>query len=381
MSIPQKTPPVNTFIPAMLKEYSRSDWRVVYYALQPKTNDLKRVQIRINEIINKYRTLKERRNHAFTMCNTINARLSGGWSPFFNTEDARLYTKISDVAQKFLNEKRKELRINTLRSYQSFCKMLLEWCKEDIYCSLFTKIYAVRYMDYLYNERNNGVTTYNNQIKLGRAFFNWAKERMYCKENPFEYIKPKPKQKKTRTIIPPDTREKIKEYLLRNDANFLNVCELVYFSLIRPNEIKYLKVGDIDFEGKNVCVSGDFAKNHHTRHSALSNDLLERLAVMMRDVPKDFYLFGAELTPSKTKIGNGRFGYHWRKLRAALKLPVTMQLYSFRDTGIYEMLKSGIDDLTVMQHADHSSLNITTIYANHADSQLIEKINNSVLKF
>ena len=58
-----------------------------------------------------------------------------------------------------------------------------------------------------------------------------------------------------------------------------------------------------------------------------------------------------------------------------------MQLYSFRDTGIYEMLKSGIDDLTVMQHADHSSLSITTIYANHKDEKLIEKINKNAPKF
>jgi len=58
-----------------------------------------------------------------------------------------------------------------------------------------------------------------------------------------------------------------------------------------------------------------------------------------------------------------------------------MQLYSFRDTGIYEMLKSGIDNLTVMQHADHSSLDITTIYANHADNQLISKIYEKAPKF
>ncbi|MCL1867758.1 MAG: hypothetical protein FWF72_02250, partial [Paludibacter sp.] len=106
-----------------------------------------------------------------------------------------------------------------------------------------------------------------------------------------------------------------------------------------------------------------------------------RLALMVRGVPKDFYIFGADLKPAKTKIGNGRFGYHWRKLREALKLPATMQLYSFRDTGIYEMLKSGIDDLTVMQHADHSSLNITTIYANHADAQLIDKIRAGKMQF
>lgn len=58
-----------------------------------------------------------------------------------------------------------------------------------------------------------------------------------------------------------------------------------------------------------------------------------------------------------------------------------MQLYSFRDTGIFEMLKAGIDDLTVMQHADHSSLDITSIYANHADSNLTNIIYDKAPKF
>jgi hypothetical protein len=130
----------------MLKE-NLSGWIVEYYAQNPKNNTLKRKQIRLTRIVSRYKSKREARAHATQMINTINAKLAGGWSPFFNTEDARLYTKLSVVTENFLNEKRKELRVNTLRSYQSFCKMLLEWLKEDIYCALFTKIYAIRYMD------------------------------------------------------------------------------------------------------------------------------------------------------------------------------------------------------------------------------------------
>jgi hypothetical protein len=238
MSKPQKSAIQRSidYLPAVLHEV-KCGWRIEYYALNPSDESLKRVRVKVARLTERYRTKKEARAHCLQIVQTINAKLAGGWSPFFNTEDARLYTKMEDVAQKFLAEKRKELRSNTLRSYQSFCKMFLEWIQpKDMYCGLFTKIYAVRYMDYVYNERNNGVVTYNNQIKMGRAFFNWARERCYCKENPFENIKLKTKTRKTRTIIPPDVRERIKQYLLENDSNFLCVCELVYFSLIRPTK-------------------------------------------------------------------------------------------------------------------------------------------------
>jgi integrase len=68
-------------------------------------------------------------------------------------------------------------------------------------------------------------------------------------------------------------------------------------------------------------------------------------------------------------------------MKKRLKLPDEMQMYSLRDSGIYDMLKSGIDDLSVMQHADHSSLEMTTLYGNHFDKDLIKKIIDKAPKF
>jgi integrase len=58
-----------------------------------------------------------------------------------------------------------------------------------------------------------------------------------------------------------------------------------------------------------------------------------------------------------------------------------MQQYSLRDTGIFDMIKNGIDDLSVMQHANHHSLEMTTIYANHVDPHLADIIREKSPKF
>ena len=58
-----------------------------------------------------------------------------------------------------------------------------------------------------------------------------------------------------------------------------------------------------------------------------------------------------------------------------------MQLYSLRDTGINGMLKAGIDNLSVMQAADHHDLSMTTRYANHEDPELFERLNKLAPKF
>lgn len=301
MSTLQKIPKhqetvINAYLPAVLKE-NKSGWIIEYYATHPITLILTRKQIRLQRIVSRYKSVKEARMHVYRMIVVINAKLAGGWNPFFEEEDSRMYEKLSDVLTLFLNEKRKELRENTMRSYDSFKTILTEWTNKnnpDLYASLFNQNYAVRYMDYVYNTRNVGVTTYNNHIKMGRAVFNWLKERCYTKQNPFELIKPKPKQKKTRIIIPTDVRTKITEHLKACESPFLIICKLIYTSLLRPNEIKLLRVRDVNIVGKYIRVPGEVAKNHKTRYAALSNELIKDFAAMNLDrYPTDYYLFGS----------------------------------------------------------------------------------------
>jgi site-specific recombinase XerD len=63
-------------------------------------------------------------------------------------------------------------------------------------------------------------------------------------------------------------------------------------------------------------------------------------------------------------------GKYWDRMRTKLKFSKNMVLYSFRDTGMTDMIKGGIDPLSVKQLADHHSLEMTTIYTNHVDPNL-----------
>ena len=208
------------------------------------------------------------------------------------------------------------------------------------------------------------------------------KERCYTKQNPFDQVKPKPKHKKTRTIIPMETRIKIISDLKTHNPNYLIICKLIYNSMIRPNEIKLLRVGDVSLSDNYIQVQETIAKNHNTRFAAINMDIVESFKTMnLERFPANYYLFGKNLQPSKVRAGNGRYGEEWVKMKKRLNLPDEMQMYSLRDSGIYDMLKSGIDDLSVMQHADHSSLEMTTLYGNHFDKDLINKIIDKAPKF
>jgi len=375
---------INSYLPAVLKEY-RSRWEIEYYVLHPQTKKLTRKQIKVSRIVSRYSRKADARRHVGAMVNAINIKLAGGWNPFFEGEDARMYEKLTVVAKLFVENRKKELRKNTIRSYDSFVNALTEWTNKncpDIYASTFSQSQAVRYMDDLFARKQTGITTYNNHIKMARALWNWMKERCYTKQTPFDHIKPKPKQKKSRILIPLTTRVLIKEHLQRENPHFLLICQLVYNCLIRPNEISQLQVRHLNLSEKYIQIPAEVAKNHKTRLSAITPEISALFKELKIDkFPPDYYLFAGDLKPDKTPAGSQRYGKEWDKLRKKLNLPAEMQLYSFRDTGIFDMLKSGIDDLSVMQHADHSSLDITTIYANHHDANLIEKIYSNAPKF
>jgi site-specific recombinase XerD len=386
MSIPQNfITPNNNYLPATLRE-NKSGWVIEYYALHPQKQVLQRKQIRIKRIKQRYSKKTEAKRHALEICETINQKLRGGWSPFFEGENARLYEKLQDVIGYYLTEKKRELRENTMRSYQSFCRQFEKWANKNLpkntFCSLINHNVAIRFMDDFYN-KNVNARSYNNMLKGCRALFCWCVEKGYSNQNAFEKIKVKKEQKKTRTIVPPEFRADITKYLLdTQNYGFALVLNLVYSSLIRPNEIRHIQIKDVNIAGKYVVIPCEVAKNHKQRFSALSEKSIELLKMLNFDkFPKNYYLLGGELAPSEAMCGAARYRHEWDKITAKLHIPKNMQLYSFRDTGIYEMLKSGIDNLTVMQHADHSDLSITTRYANHADSRLIVKINQNVPAF
>lgn len=303
------------------------------------------------------------------------------------------------LIDKFLKAKSRDLTENTMRSYESFCNGLKKWIllkHPDLRSNQFTKRLAVDYMDYVLEGNNatkNGKArkhedgtvsnrTYNNNLKQGRALFSWAVEKCYCEENPFDKIKTKREEKKTRVIIPEQWRKKIREYFEKTNPQYLIICELVHTSLIRPVEISRLQAYMVNMNEGYIDMPANITKNHKERKARLSEELKQMLGKHIMGAKPEDYLFADKCWRCGTKpMSSHTFGNVWEAMRKEITLPEEMQLYSLRDTGINEMLKAGIDPLSVMQAADHSDLSMTTRYANHVDPDLFRKLNEKAPSF
>lgn len=365
-----------TYIPAQLKKQPSHGWVIEYYALDA-SGSLRRVVIRMNSLRKRFTYANEFRAHCNGVVCSLNAKLAGGWTPFGEEQSTRLYRPLAPILDEYLKDKANDLRPDTLINYRSFCKVFRAWLDEacpGAHCSAINKVLAIKFMNHIRDEKGLSGRSYNNRLKQARAFFSWMVENCYCKENPFATIKTKREQPKKRIMIPADYRAMIAGYFRETNPNYLILCELVFSAMIRPKEAWRLKVSDIDLMNGYISIAADESKTHYSRTAALVPQLRASLAAMIRTAKPGDYLFGKDYTPGAKQIVYSRFRKDWDTMRQALKLPREMQLYSLRDTGLNEMLKCGIDPLTVMQHADHHDLSMTTRYANHADPRLVETI-------
>ena len=376
------------FLPAVVKNLPSIGYAVEYYVLDPETERPVRKRIKLSKLVRRYPNKHMKQLAAQQVADNLNAKLRGGWSPLHQAEDSRLYTPLSVFRERFLKAKEAEgCRQTTLTQYGSVTDIWLRWCEDNghaqKYSGTFLHPEAVRYMDDVM-ALGNRHRSYNNTLKVLKAFFQWGVDHLYAKENPFVGIKTLKKEKKIRILVPPESRKLISAYYAKVRPSMNIVCQLVYSSAIRPAEILRVQLKHVNLEEHYIVIPAENAKNHHERYATLTPELVRLLTPVKREYSNgELFLFGKneDLLPDRDPVNKSYFQKSWERMRRATGLPKEMQLYSLRDTGITDLLHAGMDPLTVQHHADHSSLAIQKIYTDHFDAGLNEKIYNSSVEF
>lgn len=361
------------FKPAQL--YTGKEWFVGYYVLNPATEKLDRKKIKLNRI----ESVVERRKFATQVIQEINKKLYGGWNPYLEESAPRGFTPIKQVLDIFINTKQRELREDSMRSYKSFVFIFKNWLdltgREKMFSAKLDKMDVLEFMEYLYNVKKLSNKTWNNYKSFFSSLCEWMIDHKYMAVNHFLGIKKKTTGGKNRIVIDHDTRERVQEYLSEHDYDFLMVCLLVFHSLIRPKEIANLKPKDFDIKNQTIFISGTFSKNHNDRISTIPTAMLPFVEKWnFNGAAQDEYIFSMKTKRENLPIDAKIFTKKWDKLRDLLGLDKEMKLYSLRDSGIIQMLNDGISPEEVMRQADHSSLEMTTVYTKHANPKGSDQI-------
>ena len=365
------------FTPAPFFDYSPPKltegkiWYISYYVRDPASGKMKRFRIKVNRIQNKL----QRRKLAKQIMSALENRLSLGWSPFLDSVAAKSSDRLSDALDAFLKAKRKEMELQSFRSYQSFLRIFSQWVEErkiHLVCS-FTKAHAREYLDYIDEREGVSARTYNNYLSFQNALWEWLKEKGYAAENVFRDFKKKPKRlmQKKRRLFSPEEPSALFSFLRQDHPEYLAAVVLCLCCFIRPKEIALLKCSDLNLDNQVVHIRPEIAKNDKESWRTIPDEALPILGRLELSRP-EFYVFGKnrgklrDFRPAANPCSEKKFADYWDTVvRPACKFGKDLQFYSLKDTGITNALEVGVPINQVQQQADHSSVAMTAIYVGH----------------
>ena len=371
--------PYLDYLPPRLTE--GKEWYISYSVKDPATSKMKRFRIKVNRI----KSLKERRIAAKVIMARLTEQLSLGWNPILEKEAPKAYTRLYDAMDSFLKVKGKETEANSMRSYNSYIKILKNWLheygfKKDMYACSFTKSVALDFMNDVEDDERISPRTYNNYRAFYFGFFNWTIEKGYLTVNPFSEIKKKPKKltKKVRRTLTNEELQRLFEHLQEENRMYLVMCLLCYCCFLRPKEIALLKCEDVDLENQIIRVDDGIAKNDNTSFRTIPDAMMPFMKDLDLTVGKH-YLFadgkGYDFLPGTKKMCSRKIAKFWENhVREACKFPMEVQFYSLKDSGMTNMADSGVPITFVKQQADHSSLAVTSIYLSQNKAKANEEL-------
>lgn len=343
---------------------------VYFYAFDPVSGRRKRKKYMLDHC----RSKAEMKRKAHEMVKLISRKIEGGWNPWIEKSGSLSvvpFLKVADLYHDFLYKRLRDgsLREDTIVSYLSYLKVLKEWVgmkKSILYIFQLDHQMITDFLDYVYVERNNSYITRNNYLSWLKSFCGYLLERGYLKEDPsarFSNIK-KRGHLKERTVIPDHVMLQIRNYLQTHNRHFLLACYLTHYMCIRPKELSRMYVGDINIGANTITLHSDQTKNR----DSVTITMPQKVARLMIELDLfsahgGCYLFSDGFKPGEKPKSEKQFRDYWMKhVRKDLGFPAAYKYYSLKDTGITNMLRNGIDPISVRDQARHSSLAVTNTY-------------------
>lgn len=282
-------------------------------------------------------------------------------------------TKAESIAADFIDYMHGSIAQKTYETYKSKLKYYIQWLQsENLNMLTISQQEIIRFFKWLADDRELTKRSIFKYRQILHSMYEWIIKQGYMYANPVYDI---PNYGKIVDAAPApigkSDRQRLKEVIEKSDPYLWLACEIQYYCAIRPGqELRLLKVRDIDIENLTITVRGENAKNKHKETVPLTEHLANmilQLGIMNYD--KDMYVFGRYNIPATVPVGKNTLRNRFNKYRDDLGIDKSIKFYSWKHTGAISMVNNGVSVWELQHHMRHSSITTTEEYIRQRASQ------------
>jgi integrase len=375
----------------------KSKWFIEFYVRNPRNGKFERQ--RISKGINKYHTLKERRAAAEKMRKHWKDKLLAGWSPF--TDESVIYddnleyqTAIKNYrkmksrngtfrffASKYIDWKSPSLEKKSVSTYRSRLRIFDSWLEgkqiseADISC--ITQQVMIEFSEHIINVAELSKVTVQNYQNLLKEVFDYVRKERKQFPNPcFELPGTRRINDSAAYPIQEMDISVFKNAITKKDPQLWIACSFVYYCFIRPRkELRFLKIGDIDFGRSTVRIRKENSKTDQrivTIPQVFMKELREKY--QLHQFPRNYFVIGKKGEPGPTNVSYNNMSNRWVAFRQKLNMPEEYKMYSWKHTGNIRASRNGIPMRDLQGQNGHTTIQTTEGYMKNQQgyvSQLI----------
>ncbi|WP_269223609.1 tyrosine-type recombinase/integrase [Flavobacterium sp. IMCC34518] len=326
-------------------------WYVYYSFRNPETDKLER-QTHIYAGVNKFKTLRERKNAIKILAQAVENILESGYNPYedeeiVSTSEEKKYT-IEDAVTFSLELKKNTLKDNSFRDYRVRIKSFEKWLYangfENRTISSVDKKTIITFLNSVLS--TTSAKNRNNTRAILSMFFQSLEDNEIIPDNfvkKINVLKSNPERNKTYS----STQEvDIFNYLKSNDELMLLFIQFISYNHLRPVEVVRLQIKDVNVKDRRLYVR---AKNKAVKVKIIPEILLSTLPNLDKFNPES-YLFtpngiGQDWTTNETDKRD-YFSKRFKKVKDSLGLGKDYGLYSFRHTFITKLYHEFVKNST-----------------------------------
>lgn len=318
-------------------------WYVFWYEPVPGTDLRKRKKA--SGGINYAKTIEERLQKAEAFIKELQQ------NNFYYTGEVNRTPENTELHQCLQN---RTLRKHASRFYNTHVRVFLKWLKDKpLKCSPDD---AQAFINFL-KDKGNCNTTVNHYRNTLKSLYAELLEMKKIKVNPFAKIKKLKESRESKKAYTPAQVQEIKEYLQQHDPELWLFCQFIYYCFIRPNELRQLKIKDIDFYNNLITVPGSISKNHKSQPVVIP-DVFVKDVQHLAKLPEELHIFGKGNEP----LGETNMSDRFRKIRNELGYSKKFTMYSFKHTGAMYFAKKTKDVKALQVQLRHHSLDMVNTY-------------------